>query len=169
MAASVGLARSPIAVTAATSAAATLTTAATVAAATPAAATVTAAAPAAATVTAAASATATSASAASATATSATATATTAFGAWARLIDVELSALQLFAVELGHRRLGFLLRRHLDEREPSRLAGELVRDDIHGGHLTEGLELRPQIIFGHIARDVSYVDVHSRSPSGRES
>jgi hypothetical protein len=102
--------------------------------------------------------TSTSAAAASSAATS---SAATLIGTGTSLVHVHLTALQLLAVQVVDRGLGFFLGGHLHERESPGLAAKLVRDDVHGRDLPEGFEGFPQIAFGDVARQVSYVDIHS--------
>jgi hypothetical protein len=97
------------------------------------------------------------------TTTTTTPTTPTLVGAGASLVHVHLASLQLLAVQVVDRGLGLGLGGHLHECESPGLAAELVRDDIHGRNLTEGLEGFSQILFGDVARQISYVDVHSRS------
>jgi len=95
------------------------------------------------------------------TAAAAAAAASTPFGAGASLVDVDLSSLQLFSVQVVDRGLGFGLGGHLHKRESPWLATELVRDDVYGCDLPEGFKSFSQILFGDVTRQVSYVDIHS--------
>src|SRR5438094_257963 len=52
-------------------------------------------------------------------------------GARARFVHREVPAAELMVVELVDRRLGLLVRRHLDEREPTRAAGRHVAHHLH--------------------------------------
>ncbi len=88
------------------------------------------------------------------------ATASTPFGAGASLVDVELSSLQLLPVQVVDRGLGFGFGGHLDKRESSWLATVLVRYDVYGCDLSEGFKSFSQFLFGDVARQVSYIDIH---------
>jgi hypothetical protein len=55
--------------------------------------------------------------------------------AFARLVDPEHAAVELVTVELLHRLLRELRRRHLDEREAARTTGLTIHDDGYAGDL----------------------------------
>src|SRR5262249_59467095 len=72
----------------------------------------------------------------------------TAARALARFADVDLTAADVAAIDVGDRLLGLGVRAHLDEAEPARAAGRAIRH--HGrGLARSGLREQPlQIIVG---------------------
>lgn len=76
------------------------------------------------------------------------------------LIDGQGPAFQRLAVEASDRRVGSRLGWHLHESEAAGLARELVLENSDGGDLPKGLKGFAQILFGYIAREISYKNVH---------
>jgi hypothetical protein len=104
---------------------------------------------------------ATTAAAATAAISTAAATATGFLSARKRLIHVERSAFEFFAIHAGDGRLPFLFGGHLHEPKPLGLTGAPVFDDRNGFNRPECCERLPQVIFGHFVRQISYIDFHT--------
>jgi hypothetical protein len=117
--------------------------------------------------TAAATATATTAAttaAATAAISTAAATATGFLSARERLIHVESSAFEFFAIHAGDGSLPFLFRGHLHEPKPLGLASAPVFYDRNGFNRPECCKRLPQVIFGNFVRQISHIDFHTDSP-----
>jgi hypothetical protein len=104
---------------------------------------------------------ATAAAAATAAISTAAATATGFLSAGERLIHVESSAFDLFAIHAGDGRLPFLFRGHLHEPKPLGLTGAPVFYDRNGFNRPECCERLPQVIFGNFIRQISCIDFHT--------
>jgi hypothetical protein len=105
--------------------------------------------------------TATTTAAATAAISTAAATATGFLSARERLIHVEGSALEFFAIHAGDCSLPFILRGHLHEPKPLGLTGAPVFYDRNGFNRTECCERLPQVLFGNFVRQISCIDFHT--------
>jgi hypothetical protein len=104
----------------------------------------------------------TAAAAAATAAISAAAAAATGFlSAGQRLIHVESSAFDLFAIHAGDGSLAFLFRGHLHEPKPLGLTGAPVFYDRNGFNRPECCERLPQVIFGNFVRQIPHIDFHA--------
>src|SRR5437763_8457238 len=77
------------------------------------------------------------------------------------LLDLDGAAVQARAVELADRRLGFLVRRHLDETEAAGAAGIAIGDDARGLDVAARGERFPQTIGGCGEGEASDEEFHS--------
>src|SRR2546426_1179715 len=83
-------------------------------------------------------------------------------------LDLELTAIELVAVEARDRLVGLLGRRHLDEAEPARAAGVPIDDD-RGGFYSAGLGKEfPETLRGCGERETADEELvcHCVSPRG---
>jgi pyruvate/2-oxoglutarate dehydrogenase complex dihydrolipoamide acyltransferase (E2) component len=108
---------------------------------------------------AAAEATTAAAAAAAEAATAATAAESTAGAVFLRagLIDRQLTASELDAVDLLSRYLGLFGRTHGDEGEAARAARHFVHSDVNVGNGSELAEVRAELVFGRFEREISNV------------
>jgi hypothetical protein len=108
---------------------------------------------------AAAEATTAAAAAAAEAATAATAAEATAGAVFLRagLIDRQLTASELDAVDLLSRYLGLFGRTHGDEGEAARAARHFVHSDVNVGNGSELAEVRAELVFGRFEREISNV------------
>ena len=77
-----------------------------------------------------------------------------------RLLDVELSSLELMAVKPCDGGNGFGFRRHFDEAETPGVSAELVPNGRGRFDDSESLESRPQPFVGRFVSQIAYIDVH---------
>jgi len=102
-------------------------------------------------------------SAAAASAETAAATAATtksaAFSLRTRLIHCQLTAVECAAVQLRHRRIGFAVIRHLDERKPAGLAAVAITHDVYRVDRTELRKRRAQGLFVSMEAHVAHVNI----------
>jgi hypothetical protein len=98
--------------------------------------------------------------AAAAEAATAAATAEAAAGAVllrACLVDRQLTAAELDAIDLLSRDLGLFGRTHGDEGKTARAACHFVHSDVNVGNGTELAEVRAELVFGRFEREISNV------------
>jgi hypothetical protein len=91
----------------------------------------------------------------------AAATATAVLSAGERLIHVESSALDFFAVQAGDGSLPFIFGGHLNEPKPFGLTTAPVFYDRNGFNRPECCERLPQVLFGNFVRQISCIDFHT--------
>src|SRR5216684_2636712 len=98
-------------------------------------------------------------SAPAASSTAARARSTTASGLGARFVHLQIATAQLFSVEAGNRLGGFFVVGHFHEGKAAGAARLPVHDQVHAGHLSEGLEQRAQLTFRGLKTHVAYKQI----------
>ena len=93
-------------------------------------------------------------------ATAATTATTAIVFAGTRFVDVERSALEVFAIHAIDGGLGFRSGQHLHEAEASGFTREFILKHRSRFNLAECRESLPQIIIGNFPRYVTYIDLH---------
>jgi hypothetical protein len=73
------------------------------------------------------------------------------------LIDRQLTAAELDAIDLLSRDLGLFGRTHGDEGKTARAACHFVHSDVNVGNGTELAEVRAELVFGRFEREISNV------------
>jgi hypothetical protein len=78
-----------------------------------------------------------------------------------RFVDGQITTTKVVIVELANRVLGFLVRGHLDEREPARAAGIHVAHQIHAFDGADAREQAVKILIACVVREVANVKLLS--------
>ena len=73
------------------------------------------------------------------------------------LVDRQLTATELGAIDLLGRCLGLIGRTHGDEREATGATGHFVHSDVNVGNGTELAEVRAELVFSRFEREISNV------------
>src|SRR6185503_13354675 len=84
-----------------------------------------------------------------------------------RFVDAQRASADVFAVELRNGRFGFALVRHLDETETARASRLSIHEDLDGRNLAKRTEGIAKLVFAHLVRQISNVDIHHSRLSRR--